>query len=776
MYCMQIITIKSERIIMKHKLNKLTLAMASSLFLVACGGSSDSTPEIDPPPVVVEPPAETATEVVLETAVEHINLTEGKMYYVDVPEDSATLTVSFAVGLANESLGDPDVYVRYEEEPTKGENGTFDCVSYNGPDWSETCILDNAKAGRYYILVDAYDQGNGVGVSDGTLWASTELFPTGKTCDIPVNLRAQEMTEEELSAACDVLANTKVIFDEVLNAGITPEFQVPVEGDLNEYTGFNIFANLRSHRAWMNYLFDSDNESGIYYETEPTLFYHSSEVNTFNAIEWSGGRDVIRSLAHEYVHALDGRYNKEGAYKKEMGWWSEGLAEYIGTYYQQPYQRFETSVSGKSYTLAEIFNQHNTEGVPSPYSWGQLAVAFLLEEHPSDVTTMLTHMRAGEWDEFKALLDMFATNYEAEFVDYYTNETRAQYEASAIELPLNSYLKAEGRGGWLYSIDVAEGDTDITIATTGGSGNIHLMASKDSVPHWSYSDYADCDTYNGDDSDNEEVCTFTDVTPGTYYALVDSDFSGADIVNMYITACSGVDCIVDVPEQKPLREVSIPVLPVSHPLPEPGTIGGCELATAYYDNTNIPATSFSITNPTNEPVNLYWINTYGDAYLAYNYKTLVDGDSFNADNWKQGDRMMITDKYDSCLGVAVLNDENNEFTVSEELVADVVEIEPTPIGSCDLLVPYERTTASATGFSVTNTTDTPVTLHWVSDETGEMSLGSDYGTLLNGDVYSETYWKEGDRMALVDSNQQCLGVLELKTEDNVFVIDSSLFE
>ncbi|QBG35792.1 collagenase [Litorilituus sediminis] len=764
---------------MKHKLNKLTLAMASSLFLVACGGSDKNGPMVIDDLVINEviPLEDRSTPINLEEAVEHINLTEQALYYVDVPADSATLTVSFATGLANKELGDPDVYVRYEAEPSAGESGEFDCVSYNGPNWSETCILDNAKAGRYYILVDAYDQGDGVGVSDGTLWASTSLFPTGKACDIPVNLRAQEMTEEELSAACDVLANTKVIFDEVLNAGIAPEFQMPVEGDLNEYTGFNIFANLTNHKAWMGYLFDSDNESGIYYETEPTEFYHNSEVNTFNAIEWSGGRDVIRSLAHEYVHALDGRYNKEGAYRADMGWWSEGLAEYIGTYYQQPYQRFETSVwSNTKYTLAEIFDQHNNGGTPSPYDWGQLAVAFLLEKHPSDVTTMLTHMRAGEWDELKALLNTFATNYEAEFVDYYTNETRAQYEASAIELPLNSYLKAEGRGGWLYSVDVAEGDTDITIATTGGSGNVTLMASKDSVPHWSYTEYADCDTYNDGNSGNEETCTFTNVTPGTYYALVDSGFSGADIVDMYITACSGVDCAVEVPAQKPLREITKPQLPVSVPLPEPGTIGGCELATAYYDRTSIPATGFSVTNPTDVPVNLYWISTDGEANFANKYATLVAGEVYSEDFWSQGDRMMITDATNNCLGVAVLNNENNEFTISEELVADVVELGPPTIGSCDLLVPYERTNASAANFSVTNTTDTPVTLHWVSDETGQMSLGSDYGTLLNGDSYSADYWVAGDRMALVDSNQQCLGVIDLRATDNGFVIDDSLFE
>ncbi|TPH15124.1 collagenase [Litorilituus lipolyticus] len=756
---------------MDFKLTKISLALASSFLLFGCGGSSSDEPEVEKTPVVVQP-VETAELLELDQAIEHVNITEGTMYYVDVPEDSATLTVSMAVGLANESLGDPDIYVRFAEKPTAGEAGNFDCISYNGADWSEVCVIDQPQAGRYYVLVDAAGA-----VNDGTLWASTSLFSNAKTCEVPVNIRAQDLTDDELTQACDVLAETKVRFDEVLNSGVAPEFQTPVPNDLNEFTDINIFANLTNHKAWMGYLFDSNNESGIYYETAPTEFYHSSIVNTFNGLEWSGGRHIIRSLDHEYIHALDGRYNKEGGYKRDMGWWSEGLAEYLGTYYNEPYQRFETSVSGDTrYTLAEIFDQHNNNGTPSPYSWGQLAVAFLIEKHPSDVTTMLSHMRAGEWDEFNALLTTFTENYETEFVDYYTNDVRAQFEGSAKPLALGEFKKVEGRGGWVYSVEVPEGVSDITIATSGGSGNVALMVNKDTVPHWSYADPIECDTYSEGNAGNEESCSFTDVRAGTYYAVIDSSYSGTDIVDMYITACSGSDCSVELPEPVTLKEITTPELPVSVPLPDPGTIGTCDLATAYYDRTTITAEGFSVTNPTDVPVNLYWINTNGSPSFGTNYATLVSGESYTADYWAQGDRLMITDENQNCLGVAVLNSEDNEYTISDELVADVIELPAPEIGSCDLLEPYTRTSNSAAGFSVTNMTDTAVTLHWVDNATGQMSLGSDYGTLNNGESYSADYWVEGDRMALVDSAQQCLGVLDLGATNNGFVIDSSLFE
>ena len=761
---------------MSLSLTKVALAVGC-ITLAACGGSNDKvTEEIEIPEIEVpevETPEETATQVILEQASEHIDLLEATMYYVDVAENSPTLTVSFAKGLAGKSLGDPDLYVRYEAEPTLGEEGEFDCVSYSGTNNSEVCIIDQPQAGRYYILVDAFDQGDGVGVTDGTLWASTQLFNNAKTCDIPVNLRAQQLSQEELSGACDILSETKTRFDAVLNEAIAPEFQQIVPGDLNEFTSINIFADLTNHKAWLGYLYGSDNESGIYFETSPTGFDHNSEILTFNGIGWTGGRSVIRSLDHEYVHALDGRYNKEGGYRESMAWWSEGLAEYIGTFYKEPYQLLEIAANDSKYTLAEIFDLHNNDYGPSPYDWGYMAVAFLLEKHPSDVTTMLTYMRAGEWDAYDALLESFVANYEAEFVEYYSVDVKEKYLNGAKALTLNSFEKVEGRGGWIYSVNVPDGESSLTISTTGGSGDVDLMVSKDSVPHWSFDTDPQCYSYN---DGNDESCTFTDVTAGTYYVVVDSYFVGSDIIDMYLTACSGDNCSIDLPAPVELIEASQPVLPVSVPLPAVGKIGNCNLETAYYDTTSLTAEGFSVTNPTDVPVTLYWINPTGKANLDNPYATLVAGESYSADYWKQGDRLMVADQNNSCLGVAVLNDEDNDYTISDELVADVVALPAPQIGSCDLLVPYDRTSNSATNFSVTNTTDTDVTLHWVDNSTGEMSLASNYGTLSNGDVYSETYWVAGDRMALVDNQSNCLGVLDLGANNNGFVIDSSLFE
>ena len=224
-----------------------------------------------------------------------INTTDGQgiSYYVDVAEEAETLVVSLFSGTANKGLGDPDVYVKFDQEASAGENGVFDCVSFNGTDDNETCIIDKPQAGRYHIFIDAYEGGDAV---DASMFATTELFSANMLCEEPVRIRAQAMTMEELEEACAVISQTKRVFDNVLSSDITPEFQQSVENDLNEITNIHIFSSLSNHASWAEHLFDTSNTSGIYFETSPTDWWHSSDIITFNALEWSDGRTVIRSI------------------------------------------------------------------------------------------------------------------------------------------------------------------------------------------------------------------------------------------------------------------------------------------------------------------------------------------------------------------------------------------------------------------------------------------------------------------------------------------------
>lgn len=746
----------------KANFKPLGLSLAIALALSACG-SDDAVEVIEPvtpvPPVEEEQIGEPLT---LEQVTEHISTSEPISFYVDVAQDAPSLVVSLFNGTADEALGDPDVYVKFDEPATAGESGTYDCVSYNGSGDNEACIIDNPVAGRYHILVDAYADSATV---DASILATTTLFNQSRLCDDTVRLRAQDMTDEQVDAACAVLAETKVRFDTVLSELIAPEFGQAVENDLNEITNFNIFASLSNHAAWAEHLFDTSNSSGIYFETSPTDWWHDSTVLTFNALEWSGGRNVIRSLDHEYIHALDGRYNKEGGYRSDMAWWSEGLAEYLGTFYQEKYQSLVTANETDKYSLAQIFN-----GDSNAYSWGELAVGFLIETQPEIVTQMLSLMRSGDWDGYDALLETIAADHQVAFEAWYATELPQQFSASNTPLALGEYDHINGRGGWLYSVTVPQGTDSVTINTQGGSGNVDLWVNQGQAFHPSVDAMASCTSttmYN-----NSETCTFATPEAGEYYVTIGSDFVGGDIIDLYVSACTGVDCSVALPEAMALNYATEPYLP--H-WPEKGTLGTCSLKETYR-TAYTTATDVAITNTTDTPVKVYWLSTSKADKAGGSYMTLAQGDSFAPDDWRIGERVMLTDAGDNCLAVAMLNDSDNQFEILAEHVVDAVNEIIIPeataeMGSCELLAPYTRASDNAPEFIVANTSETPYNLYWVNNDSGEPSLGNLYATLNQNEMYSADFWAVGDRMMVADSDDQCVGVLDLNATSNVFVLD-----
>jgi len=93
-----------------------------------------------------------ATELLNKTNITEIEGTQ-TYYTIAVPENSTALKVR----LSNVT-GDPDLYVRYGEQPT---NEIFDCRPYSGQNTDETCNMDNPQAGTWYIMIDAYHDFSG---------------------------------------------------------------------------------------------------------------------------------------------------------------------------------------------------------------------------------------------------------------------------------------------------------------------------------------------------------------------------------------------------------------------------------------------------------------------------------------------------------------------------------------------------------------------------------------------------------------------------------------
>jgi hypothetical protein len=101
-----------------------------------------------------------STETKLENGVPVANLSglknDQKYYYMDVPAGKASLTVKISGG-----TGDADLYVQYDQKPT---TTLWQCRPYTSGN-NETCTFPSPQAGKYYIMLRAFADYNGVTLS-----------------------------------------------------------------------------------------------------------------------------------------------------------------------------------------------------------------------------------------------------------------------------------------------------------------------------------------------------------------------------------------------------------------------------------------------------------------------------------------------------------------------------------------------------------------------------------------------------------------------------------
>ena len=223
------------------------------------------------------------------------------------------------------------------------------------------------------------------------------------------------------------------------------------------------------------------------------------------------------------------------------------------------------------------------------------------------------------------------------------------------------------------------------------------------------------------------------------------------------------------------------VAPKSAQTPPAHTIGSCDLVQQYARPVDANATNFTFTNTTNTPVSLFWLdNNKGTPNFGKNYKTLNQGDTYSSSSWKVSDRMVLTDNNMNCLGVAVMGENTNTFTIEADLVKDVIsEVIPSQdeLGSCALAQPHMILDKSH-AFTITNTSDKSVRLFRVDNATGKpkyesAATGFDhgYGTLAKGESYTSDIWYGDRRFMVTDTRLNCLSVGVLDNSSANFTID-----
>ncbi len=226
------------------------------------------------------------------------------------------------------------------------------------------------------------------------------------------------------------------------------------------------------------------------------------------------------------------------------------------------------------------------------------------------------------------------------------------------------------------------------------------------------------------------------------------------------------------------------VAPTPAEIPNQDIIGSCNLVQEYARYIDAEKTNFTFTNTTDTPISLFWVDsTKGEANFAKNYKTLNQGDSYTSSTWTVGDRMMLSDNNMNCVGVAVMAENNNTFTITADLVKDVVtEVIPeiNQMGSCALAKPHLIMDESHE-FTITNNSDTPVRLFRIDNTKGSIittSGGTDfthgYGVLAPGASYSNDVWYGDRRLMVTDNSLNCLSVGVLNNPIASFTIDQAM--
>jgi len=222
---------------------------------------------------------------------------------------------------------------------------------------------------------------------------------------------------------------------------------------------------------------------------------------------------------------------------------------------------------------------------------------------------------------------------------------------------------------------------------------------------------------------------------------------------------------------------SAAIAPVTAEIPNDNTLGSCDLEQQYARKYDAPtADLLTVTNNTEVPISLFWVNNTTGIRGDSNYKTLGLGESYTATYWLQTDRLMLTDSNRNCLAVAVLTTANNEYTVEDSDVENVVaEVLPEAdeLGSCQLMQPHIPL-SEAHEFTITNTTDYPVHIFRVDAETGEPIYSKLYDTLASGESYNADYWYGNRRVMLADARLNCLAVAVTDNLTSNYLIDESV--
>lgn len=585
------------------------------------------------------------------SAYSQIQLTDGVVHTINSSEaddlsfsivlDQSAENLSVFINNTDNSsiVGDADLSI------VDANGKTIDCeVEYIGS--SEACVIKSPSAGTYTFDVTAY-----ASFTDVDIVATTTSFAQTRECintenTTTIKLQNSQLSTEQLDYICSEIESVDLLFHQKLSTGMTP-----VPNDKNDSVNVNIFANQPAFMTTGQVLLNmrDDAETGIYFESDPESNSATANVITFEARRWADNEFFIWELTHEYTHYLDGRYNKKGDYSStsphDLTWWTEGLAEYIADN-DSPYLSVKLAQSSENFTLSEIISS-GYDGDASPYDWGSTAVKFMVEQRPDDMQTFRDKARLGQYTALDSWLQTWASDNQDTFAQWLTTTLISDFKETAKPLNFDEAITTTSQHGKLFYIDVEDGDSALTVVSTAGGGQTHLYIAKDKIPNPYNDEGYIC---RSKESATEQTCSLESPDAGRYYILADAP--GYSIfVNLELSANKEFVNIVNK---------------------------FCPEEAAYTGRDSSQTTTVELTNKTEMPIIIQWLNNTTGGRADKIYATLAAGETWNAD-WGVGDKFVLSNESDNvCQSVGTLVSGGNTFEFTDGGLTTIEQPE-TPV-------------------------------------------------------------------------------------------------
>lgn len=254
--------------------------------------------------------------------------------------------------------------------------------------------------------VDYYDKANCsyYGMCDFSTRLATSVLPISYSCSPTLRLKAQSLTQAQLTEACTIVGGEESYFHTKVASG-----KIPVANDNNTQLEMVVFSSSQDYGTYAGAIYGIDtNNGGMYLEGDPAAAGNQPRFIAYQA-EWLLPKFEIWNLTHEYIHYLDGRFDMYGDFGAAMGvnsvWWVEGFAEYISYGYRNlAYDGAKTQAALGTYTLSTIFGNDYNSGQTRVYNWGYLGVRYMFEKQRPKVSSILGYFRPGNYAGYSTYL------------------------------------------------------------------------------------------------------------------------------------------------------------------------------------------------------------------------------------------------------------------------------------------------------------------------------------------------------------------------------------